>query len=203
MLSKKKDTTQSSMFFGLEDMLNQKHPMYILANKVNWQLFEDSFSSLYCLDNGRPAKPIRLMVGLLILKHLRSISDESVVEQWSENNYYQYFCGKEVFQPCEPCEASELVYFRNRIGESGIELILKESIHINGYDRNDSSAIIDTTVQEKIITFSTDSKLNRKIIDKCRKIAEEENLPFRQSYTRTLKRLSLDQRFRNHPRNKC
>ena len=39
MLSKKKDTTQSSMFFGLEDMLNQKHPMYILANKVNWQLF--------------------------------------------------------------------------------------------------------------------------------------------------------------------
>ncbi len=26
MLPKKKDTTQSSMFFGLEDMLNQKHP---------------------------------------------------------------------------------------------------------------------------------------------------------------------------------
>ena len=87
MLSKKKDTNQRSMFFGLEDMLNQKHPMYILANKVDWQMFEDSFSPLYCLDNGRPAKPIRLMVGLLILKHLRNISDESVVEQWSENNY--------------------------------------------------------------------------------------------------------------------
>ena len=68
MLSKKKDTKQKSMFFGLEDMLNQKHPMYILANKVNQQLFEDSFSFLYCLDNGRPAKLIRLMVGLLILK---------------------------------------------------------------------------------------------------------------------------------------
>lgn len=72
MLAKKKDSKQRSMFLGLEDMLNQKHPMYILANKVNWQLFEDSFSSLYCLDKGRPAKPIRLMVGLLILKHLRS-----------------------------------------------------------------------------------------------------------------------------------
>ncbi|MGC9152094.1 MAG: transposase, partial [Microbacter sp.] len=180
MLSKKKDTTQRSMFFGLEDMLNQKHPMYILANKVNWQLFEDSFLSLYCLDNGRPAKPIRLMVGLLIIKHLRNISDESVVEQWSENAYYQYFCGEKVFQPYEPCEASELVHFRNRIGESGIELILKESIRINGNDSHDSTASIDTTVQEKNITFPTDSKLHRKIIDKCRKIAEKENLPVRQ-----------------------
>jgi len=202
MLPKKKDRTQGSMFFGLEDTLNQKHPIYILANKVNWQLFEDSFTPLYCSDNGRPAKPIRLMVGLLILKHLRNISDESVVEQWSENVYYQYFCGQKEFIPVEPCEASELVHFRHRIGESGIELILKESIRINGNDSHDSTASIDTTVQEKNITFPTDSKLHRKIIDKCRKIAEKENLPIRQSYTRTLKKLSLDQRFRNHPRNK-
>lgn len=202
MLPKQKDSTQGSMFFGLEDTLNQKHSMYILANKVNWQLFEDSFAPLYCLDNGRPAKPIRLMVGLLILKHLRNISDESVVEQWSENVYYQYFCGQKEFVPIEPCEASELVHFRHRIGESGIELILKESIRINGNDSNDSTSSIDTTVQEKNITFPTDSKLHRKIIDKCRKIAEKENLAVRQSYTRTLKRLSLDQRFRNHPRNK-
>ena len=47
MLSKKKDTQQSCMFLGLKDMLNQKHPMYILANKVDWQMFEDSFSRLY------------------------------------------------------------------------------------------------------------------------------------------------------------
>ena len=100
MLPKKKDTTQGSMFFGLEDTLNQKHPMYILANKVNWQLFEDSFAPLYCLDNGRPAKPIRLMVGLLILKHLRNSSDESVVEQWSENVYDQfYFSANKFFNP--------------------------------------------------------------------------------------------------------
>jgi IS5 family transposase len=57
MLSKKKYTTQSSMFFGLEDMLNQKHPMYILANKVDWQMFEDSSSPLYCLDSGGLAPP--------------------------------------------------------------------------------------------------------------------------------------------------
>ncbi|MET3114045.1 hypothetical protein AAKU52_001778, partial [Pedobacter sp. CG_S7] len=74
-------------------MLNQKDPLFILAEQVNWSIFEEAFAPLYCLDNGRPAKPIRLMVGLLILKHLRNISDENIVEQWSENNYYQYFCG--------------------------------------------------------------------------------------------------------------
>lgn len=76
------------------------------------------------------------MVGLLILKHLRNISDESVVEQWSENNYYQFFCGESVFQPCEPCEASELVHFRHRIGESGIKLILKGIIPKANHNEN-------------------------------------------------------------------
>lgn len=97
MLSNKKYTNQASMFFGLGDILNQRHLMCILANRVDWQSFEDAFKSLYCEDNGRPAKPIRLMVGLLILKYLRNISDESVVEQCSKNVYYQYFCGESVF----------------------------------------------------------------------------------------------------------
>lgn len=202
MLSRKRETNQGSLFLGLEDMLNQKHPISILANKVNWKQFEEVFKPLYSEDNGRPAKPIRLMVGLLILKHLRNVSDESIVEQWSENVYYQYFCGEPVFIPTEPCEASELVHFRHRIGESGIELILQESIRINGDDSYDSRASIDTTVQEKNITFPTDSKLHRRLIDKCKKIAEDECLPVRQSYTRTLKKLGVDQRFRNHPKNK-
>lgn len=202
MLSKKTPSGQSSFFFSLQDTLSRKHPLYILANRVDWQRFEDAFSPLYCADNGRPAKPIRLMVGLLMLKHIRNISDESVVEQWSENLYYQYFCGLQQFVPTVPCEASELVHFRKRIGESGIELIFKESIRINGDDSHDDDVNADTTVQEKNITFPTDSKLHKKIIKKVLKIVKVEQLPLRQSYTRTLKKLSIDQRFRNHPRNR-
>ena len=202
MIPHKKDHNQTSLFSSLEDTLNQKHPLYILTNKIHWSIFEDAFLPLYCQDNGRPANPIRLMVGLLMLKHIRNISDESVVEQWSENIYYQYFCGENIFVPGAPCNASELVHFRNRIGESGIELILKESIRINGSDADDDNASADTTVQEKNITFPTDAKLHRKIIKNCKKISEQEQLPVRQTYTRTLKRLSVDQRFRNHPRNK-
>ena len=89
MLPSKKPQNQTSLFFSFDSTLNQKHPLFVLANRIDWTVFENAFSPLYCLDNGRPAKPIRLMVGLLMLKHIRNISDESVVEQWSENNYYQ------------------------------------------------------------------------------------------------------------------
>ncbi len=201
MIKKTEKKSQISMFFSLKDTLDQKHPLFILTEKIDWQQFEEAFSTHYCSDNGRPALPIRLMVGLLILKHLRNISDESVVEQYSENVYYQYLCGKSEFVAKVPCEASELVHFRNRIGEQGIELILKESIRINGDDRFDPDVSIDTTVQEKNITFPTDNKLHRKIITKCKAISEKEGLPVRQSYIRTLKKLSVAQRFRNHPKN--
>lgn len=202
MIPRKKDTSQLGFFNSFDDTLNQRHPLYILANQVNWVQFEDAFLPLYCPDNGRPAKPIRLMVGLLMLKHIRNLSDESVVEQWSENNYYQYFCGERSFVPGVPCEASELVHFRKRIGEEGIALILKESIRINGDDSGAPHVNVDTTVQEKNITFPTDAKLHRKIISKCHAIAEKEEIVIRQSYKRVLKKLGVDQRFRNHPRNK-
>lgn len=89
----RKPLSHPSLFSKLSDQLNQKHPLYLLANKIDWPRFDESFTPLYSADNGRPAKPIRLMCGLLILKHVRNLSDESVVEQWSENAYYQYFCG--------------------------------------------------------------------------------------------------------------
>jgi IS5 family transposase len=142
------------------------------------------------------------MVSLIMLKHIRNISDESVVEQWMENIYYQYFSGEKSYACGEPCEASELVHFRNRIGTEGIELIFKESIRINGKDGKQQDATTDTTVQEKNITYPTDNKLHRKIIKKCVAIGDQEEIEFRQSYSRTVKKLLMEQRFRNHPKNK-
>lgn len=201
----KRTSKQLSLFSSLEDMLNHQHPLFQLSHKINWQRFDDAFSPLYCSTNGRPAHPIRLMCGLLILKHLRNVSDETVVLQWSENAYYQYFCGGLEFTPQEPCDASELVHFRKRIGEKGMEIILAESIRVNT-DKDDEdhfdTAFIDSTVQEKNITYPTDAKLHKKIIKNVLKIVREESLPLRQSYTRTLKGIYRAQRFRNHPKNR-
>lgn len=195
-------TNQQSLFFDLESQLNQKHPLYLLANKIDWNVFEESFKGLYCANNGRPAKPIRRMVGLLILKHVRNVSDESVVEQWQENIYYQYFCGEQSIQTSAPCTPTELVEFRKRIGEEGVELILKESIRVNDDHDDIDKSFIDSTVQEKNITFPTDAKLTKKIISRCLKISAKLGLPLRQSYKREMKGLSRDQRFRNHPKNR-
>lgn len=194
--------SQTSLFFSLGDSLDQRHPLYILSDKVDWEMFEREFSKLYSLDKGAPAKPIRLMVGLLILKHVRNLSDENLVEQWSENIYYQYFCGQDQFIAKIPCVSTELVMFRQRIGIEGCELILKESIRINGKDSDESDISADTTVQEKNITYPTDNKLHRKIISKCKQIAKKEGITPRQTYTHTLKRLYVDIRFGNHPHKK-
>jgi IS5 family transposase len=200
MLPKSKNSAQSSFFLGFEEQLSTKHPLYILANKINWQLFENTFKKHYSSNMGKPSKPIRLMVALLILKYVRNLSDESVVEQWSENNYYQYFSGEHTFVPGIPCVPTELVAFRHRIGEEGMELILKESIRVNEPPQPGGGATLslDTTVQEKNITYPTDDKLYKKIIKACWKIADKEQVNLRQPYNRVVKKLSTIQRFRNN-----
>ena len=200
MLKATKHTTQIDIFGGLGDSLDQKHSLYLLANSINWALFDDSFKEHYSQNMGAPAKPIRLMVSLLILKYVRNLSDESLVEQWAENCYYQYLSGEQTFKPKIPCVPTELVAFRKRIGEAGVELILKESIRINKADDdqpdNNTVVSLDTTVQEKNITYPTDDKLYKKIIKRCWKIADEEAIDLRQSYIRVIKRLSFTQRFK-------
>jgi len=199
MISKPNITSQIQLFNGLREQLNQNHPLYQLADKINWTYFDDLFEPLYSENIGAPAKPIRLMVSLLILKFVRNLSDESVVEQWSENIYYQYFGGEQFFQPKVPCSSTELVAFRHRIGEHGIEQIFKESIRINKNEQDGDigkTVSVDTTVQEKNITYPTDDKLHKKIIKNCISIAQREGIVLHQTYGKELKKLSALQRFK-------
>ena len=200
MLSTQKHTPQLGLFLNIDDQVDQKHPLYLLGKNINWQLFDDAFKKHYSETMGKPAKPIRLMVSLLILKHLRNLSDENLVDQWAENIYFQHFGGIQQFQPNIPCVPTELVSFRQRIGEAGVELILKESIRVNEPDDKSNYGdvvSIDTTVQEKNITYPTDDKLYKKIIKKCWKIADKEGVDLRQSYIRVVKILSTRQRFKS------
>jgi len=184
----------------LADQLNPKHPLYRLAEQIPWDVFEQEFARHYS-HTGRSSHPIRLMVGLLILKQLRNLSDESVVARWVENGYYQFFCGETFFKWDFPCHPTDLVYFRKRIGERGVEKILQVSIDLHGSKAQERELLIDTTVQEKNITFPTDTKLYMKIAERCVSIAEKEKVKLRQTYRRTIKTSMLAQRFRNHPKN--
>jgi IS5 family transposase len=74
MKAKAKDRSQMGFYSTFEEQLNHQHSLYILANEIQWRRFEDAFSKCYSADMGASAKPIRLMVSLLILKQLRNLS---------------------------------------------------------------------------------------------------------------------------------
>jgi len=193
--------SQRDLFHNLEDILNPSEPLYKLSKKINWKELEEYFSSYYS-HTGRPSKPVRLMIALLLLKQMYNLGDETVVSQWVHNPYWQYFSGYTTFQWNFPLEPSDLVHFRKRIGQDGLEKIFKATIEVHGKLSREKEVVIDTTVQEKNITYPTDVKLHKKIIDKSVKIAEKEGIKLRQSYKRISKQLLIDQRGINNPKGK-
>jgi len=192
--------TQPNLFHNqLRDMLDSNDPLVALADTINWAQFEDSFEKYYS-NNGRPAKPIRLMVGLLILKQLENLSDENAVLQWKRNPYYQYFCGMTEYQPTLPCDPTDLVYFRKRIGIEGVEKIFAMSVALHGKDAEEKQVIIDTTVQEKNVTYPTDGKLAIKMIHHLHRIARDEEIQLRRTYVKEIKAHRIKLRFFRHPK---
>lgn len=204
MISKIDKTPQLEMFkVPLKQFIKEDHELVLLSKKIDWGQLESSLGSYYCSDNGRPGIPIRTIVGIILLRRIFDESDESVLDRWVENPYWQYFCGALYFQHEPPFDRTELIKFRKRIGEEGSEQILKMSIHLfSKKEIQEKEVLIDTTVQEKNITYPTDVKLQKKIVEKCREIAVKEGIELRQTYKRELKQLMIDQRFHNHPKRK-
>ena len=200
-MQSKPDSVPQTQFLmpDLPTMLDARQPLYRLAQTIDWQQFATAFGALYA-DEGRPALPIRRMVGLLLLKQLHNLSDERVVEQWTLHPYFQFFCGEREFQWSAPCAASELVHFRDRIGPGGAEKLLAVSVALHGDRAKEAEVVMDTTAQEKAITFPTDAKLHAKIVQTVRRIARRAGLPLRQSYARTVPKLLQAQRGWRHPR---
>jgi IS5 family transposase len=177
----------------LSTLLDQSHPLYVLAEAIEWQFFEGEFGSLYVEQRGRPGLPMRLLVGLHYLKHLYDVSDERVVAGFLENPYWQYFCGEEFFVHELPCNPTSLVKWRQRIGPGGMEKLLQETIAAAQRRQALKPAElrrvnVDTTVQEKAIAFPTDARLYHKARCVLVREAKRVGIELRQSYRRVGKR---------------
>ena len=184
----------------LVDFIDDKHELVLLSEKIDWDYFEKEFSPLYS-KTGNPSHPIRFMVGCLLLKHLYNLGDETLASAWIMNPYMQYFCGRVFFEHQFPCDPSNFVHFRKRIGEKGIEKIFSYSVRMHDAKTSTSNFVLsDTTVQENNTTFPTDAKLCKKVIDYCNKIAENEGIKQRQRYTKVSKQLVRNTYHGKHPK---
>jgi len=189
----------------LDQIIDMSHALVILADRIDWSSFEGAFGPLYFEKRGRPGLPIRLLVGLTYLSHLHDLSDEGVVELWLENPYWQYFCGFDHLQHEFPLHPSSLVRWRRRIGDAGMEFLLRQTLQTARRmkvlkERDLAKVNVDTTVQEKAIRYPTDARSYHRMRDVLVKTARREGIDLRQTYERVGKRALLMQGRYSHAR---
>ena len=71
----------------LQDIVNPNHELILLRNAIDWTHFEKVLEPFYCQNNGRPSIPVRMMVGLTMLRTMYGLSDQEVLDRWVENTY--------------------------------------------------------------------------------------------------------------------
>lgn len=176
----------------LDQMIGSDHPLVKLAEKMPWDAIAERLSGVLPpepVGAGHPALPMRLVVGLLYLKHAYNLSDEEVCARWLENPYWQHFCGEVYLQITLPGDPSSLTSFRQRLGEAGVEELLAQTIEAAKAmkairTRDLERMVIDSTVQEKAVAYPTDSRLLEIARYKLVKAAKAEGIDLRQSYAR-------------------
>ena len=184
---------QEDMFRSrLDNIINMRHELVKLSESIDWDFLESKVIAFYSKE-GRPGLPVRLIVGLHLLKQMYNLSDEAICERWVQDPYFQYFCGETYFQHYFPMERSSMTHFRKRVGEEFCISLLQESLntaHKLGAleTKQVERVVVDTTVQPKAITFPTDAKLRHKAISKLAGLAKTHGLTLRQSYVRVSKR---------------
>ncbi len=206
----------------LDAMIDMNHPLVILAKRLPWSEIEAVLGPYFSrqplkgqsvaindlLDRdlqiagtdgaisnrGRPRLSIRLMAGLLYLKHAYNESDEALVERWAQDVYYQYFCGMAYFEPRLPCDATQVGRFRQRIGEAGAAELLARTINTAVSLKAIKPAeletiIVDSTVQEKAIAHPTDSRLMDVARRKLVQLARQAGISLKQTFEKEGKTL--------------
>jgi transposase, IS5 family len=173
----------------LSNQLKMKHELIVLSQKIDWKSLEAELGNLYedSSRGGQPPKPVRLIVGIMLLQHMHQLSDELVVARWVENPYWQYFCGYDYLQWECPIDPSSLTRWRKRLSTEMLEKILSMTVSVAldvgmVKEKDLKKVIADTTVMPKHIEYPTDTKLLEKARRKLVKLAKEHGIDLRQNY---------------------
>ena len=184
--------------------VDKNHEVIKIADAIDWASLSDRLAKFYCSNNGRPTKPSRAKVGLLILKHLNGLSDENVVDMLKRDLYAQYLCDVSLKEAQKFINSSSLTYFRKQIGPEGVKLI--EAEVLNTLKKNKimrgRRLITDTTVMPVNIAYPTDinllDKIRRKAVEYIGKARDFGAKTYR-TYQRTARKVVITyQKVRKH-----
>ena len=78
-----------------EQKLSPENRWVRMAELVPWDKMAEVFFSCLSTDQGRP---LRVILGALMVKHIEGLSDEDTIQYIQENIYAQYFVGLSSFQ---------------------------------------------------------------------------------------------------------
>lgn len=184
--------------------VDKDHEIIRIADNLDWVSLSERLAKFYCPDNGRPSKPSRAKVGLLILKHLYGHSDQAVVDMLRRDIYAQYLCDVSPKEAKTFINPSSLTYFRKQIGTEGIKLIEQEALNNLKKARvvRGRRLVVDTTVMPVNITYPTDVNLLNKVrvraVDLLKK-AKDFGAKTVRTYQRTARRIFIRyQKIRKH-----
>lgn len=184
--------------------VDKDHEIIRIADNLNWLNLSERLARFYCPDNGRPTKPSRAKVGLLILKHLYRYSDEDVVDMLRRDIYAQYLCDISPQEAKTFIHPSSLTYFRKQIGSEGIKLIEQEALNNLKKARvvRGRRMVVDTTVMPVNIAYPTDVNLLNKVRGVAVKLlnkAKEFGAKTYRTYQRTARKVFIRyQKVRKH-----
>jgi IS5 family transposase len=181
--------------------LNPQHDLLILAGKIDWERIADELAPYYS-KVGRNGKPIRLMVGAHVLKHMHDISDAEVVERLCGDVYWMAFCGiDEPFstEGWRPLDSSTMTYFRKRIGAQGmriVEAVIRDQL-LEEKRIASKTQFVDSTAMEKNVAYPTDTDLldkgRRAVVAGFKKLKElGRKIKVGQTFGRKARKIILD-----------
>lgn len=184
--------------------LDDNHELVKISKAIDWPALSDKLAQFYCPDNGRPTKPARAKVGLLILKHLYRLSDDDLVDLIKRDLYAQYLCDVSFSEAIKFIHSTTLVKFRKKIGLLGIKLIEEEVL--NSLKRTKllkgRKLVCDTTVVPSNIAYPTDISLLEKVRSKTVNYlekAKEFTADTYRTYKRTARKVFITyQKIRHH-----
>ena len=149
------------------------------AETIPWDAIEEKYAKLFPGKTGMPAKPLRMALGALLIQKQLGFSDRELVEEITENPYFQYFIGLPGFQTEAPFVPSLLVEFRKRLTDDILGEINEMIIAYNtpddpgpgsgnnpdadtsetDTDENAGTLILDATCAPQNISFPQDVNL--------------------------------------------